>query len=165
MIDSDQQLVQRAQQGDQRAFGTLVTKHRPMVTKRLRTMIRDSAEIEDIVQEALLRAYRALPKFRGDSAFSTWLCRIVINVAKTHQASFAQQPPTLSLSTFDSEEAGGFEEDADLQDSNTPENELANKQIIQTVSGTTSALPGDKSFNKTLARRKLLIKWCNLSYA
>jgi len=80
----DQMLVERAQRGDKRAFELLVTKYHRKLGRLLSRMVRDAAEVEDITQEAFIKAYRALPNFRGDSAFYTWLYRIGINTAKNY---------------------------------------------------------------------------------
>ena len=77
----DQQLVERAQHGDKRAFDLLVSKYQRKLARLLSRFIRDSSEVEDVTQEAFIKAYRALPTFRGDSAFYTWLYRIGINTA------------------------------------------------------------------------------------
>ncbi len=78
----DQQLVERAQRGDKRAFELLVMKYQRKLARLLSRLVRDPAEVEDVAQEAFIKAYRALPSFRGDSAFYTWLYRIAINTAK-----------------------------------------------------------------------------------
>ena len=83
----DQQLVERAQKGDKRAFGLLVDKYQRKLARLLSRFVRDSAEVEDVTQEAFIKAYRALPNFRGDSAFYTWLYRIGINTAKNHSVA------------------------------------------------------------------------------
>ena len=80
----DQQLVERAQRGDKRAFELLVTKYQRKLGRLLSRLVRDPAEVEDVAQEAFIKAYRALPSFRGDSAFYTWLYRIAINTAKNY---------------------------------------------------------------------------------
>ncbi|PIX05260.1 MAG: RNA polymerase sigma factor RpoE, partial [Gallionellales bacterium CG_4_8_14_3_um_filter_54_18] len=82
--DVDQQLVERVQRGDKRAFDLLVTKYQRKLGRLISRFVRDSAEAEDVTQEAFIKAYRALPGFRGDSAFYTWLYRIGINTAKNH---------------------------------------------------------------------------------
>ena len=135
----DQQLVERAQRGDKQAFELLVLKYQRKLERLLSRVIRDPAEIEDVAQEAFIKAYRALPNFRGDSAFYTWLYRIGINTAKNYLIALGRRAPTST--EFDSEEAEGFEDAAGLRDINTPESELASKQIAQTVNDAIAALP------------------------
>jgi RNA polymerase sigma-70 factor (ECF subfamily) len=105
----------------------------------LARFVRDSAEVEDVTQEAFVKAYRALPSFRGESAFYTWLYRIGINTAKNYLVAQGRRAPTTT--GFDSEEAENFEDGEQLRDANTPENELMSKQIARTVNETMDALP------------------------
>lgn len=135
----DQQLVERAQRGDKKAFELLVSKYQRKLVRLLSRFIRDSAEVEDVAQEAFVKAYRALPSFRGESAFYTWLYRIGINTAKNYLVALGRRAPTTT--EFDSEEAENFEDGDQLRDVNTPENELMSKQIAQTVNSTMEALP------------------------
>ena len=135
----DQQLVERAQRGDKRAFELLVVKYQRKIERLLSRFVRDSAEVEDVAQEAFVKAYRALPTFRGDSAFYTWLYRIAINTAKNYLVAQGRRAPTST--PFDAEEAEGFEDAAGLHDINTPENVLMSKQIAQTVNSAIEALP------------------------
>jgi RNA polymerase sigma-70 factor, ECF subfamily len=135
----DQQLVARAQHGDQQAFGLLVSKYQRKLIRLLSRLIRDPAEVEDVAQETFIKAYRALPSFRGDSAFYTWLYRIGINAAKNFLASQSRRAPTQTQ--FDSEEAEGFEDGDLLRDINTPERLLLSKQIGETVNTAIEALP------------------------
>ncbi|MHB1592238.1 MAG: sigma-70 family RNA polymerase sigma factor, partial [Sulfuricella sp.] len=101
----DQQLVERAQHGDKHAFELLVAKYQRKLGRLLSRFIRNPSEVEDVVQEAFIKAYRALPSFRGESAFYTWLYRIGINAAKNYLVSEGRRPPTTT--GFDSEEAEG----------------------------------------------------------
>ncbi|MBI4987417.1 MAG: RNA polymerase sigma factor RpoE [Rhodocyclales bacterium] len=135
----DQQLVVRAQHGDQQAFGLLVSKYQRKLARLLSRLIRDSAEVEDVAQETFIKAYRALGSFRGDSAFYTWLYRIGINTAKNFLVSQGRRAPTRTA--FDSEEAESFEEGELLRDNNTPERVLLSKQIGETVNSAMEALP------------------------
>jgi RNA polymerase sigma-70 factor (ECF subfamily) len=135
----DQQLVERAQRGDKRAFELLVAKYQRKLGRLLSRFIRDPAEVEDVAQEAFIKAYRALPSFRGESAFYTWLYRIGINTAKNYLVAMGRRAPTTT--EFDSEEAENFEDGDQLRDVNTPENELMSKQIARTVNDTMEALP------------------------
>src|SRR6185369_2421058 len=135
----DQQLVERAQRGDKRAFELLVTKYQRKLARLLSRFIRDSAEVEDVTQEAFIKAYRALPSFRGDSAFYTWLYRIGINTAKNYLVSQSRRAPTTT--EFDTEDAETFEDGDQLRDINTPESVLLSKQIGETVNSAMDALP------------------------
>ncbi len=135
----DQALVERAQGGDRRAFDQLVSKYQRKLGRLLSRFIRDQAEVEDVSQEAFIKAYRALPSFRGDSAFYTWLYRIGINTAKNYLVSQGRRAPTST--EYDAEEAESFEDASQLRDINTPESLLLSKQIGQTVNGAIDALP------------------------
>jgi RNA polymerase sigma-70 factor (ECF subfamily) len=135
----DQQLVERAQRGDKQAFELLVSKYQRKLGRLLSRFIRDSTEVEDVTQEAFIKAYRALPSFRGDSAFYTWLYRIGINTAKNYLVAMGRRAPTST--DIDSEEAEGFEDNDQLRDLNTPESQLASKQVGETVNQTLGELP------------------------
>jgi len=135
----DQQLVERAQRGDKHAFELLVSKYQRKLGRLLSRFIRDPAEVEDVAQEAFIKAYRALPSFRGDSAFYTWLYRIGINTAKNYLVAMGRRAPTTT--EVDSEEAENFEDGDQLRDLNTPEAELMTRQIAATVNQTMEELP------------------------
>jgi RNA polymerase sigma factor RpoE len=137
--DIDQQLVERAQQGDKHAFELLVSKYQRKLGRLLSRFIRDPGEVEDVTQEAFVKAYRALPSFRGDSAFYTWLYRIGINTAKNYLVSMGRRAPTTT--NYDTEEAEAFDDGDQLRDLNTPENLLMSKQIAQTVNQSIDRLP------------------------
>ena len=137
----DQALVERAQGGDKHAFDQLVSKYQRKLGRLLSRFIRDPAEVEDVSQEAFIKAYRALPSFRGDSAFYTWLYRIGINTAKNYLVAQGRRAPTST--EFDSEEAETFESADQLRDINTPESLLLSKQIGETVNGAIDALPDE----------------------
>jgi RNA polymerase sigma-70 factor (ECF subfamily) len=137
----DQQLVERAQRGDKRAFELLVLKYQRKLGRLLSRFVRDAAEVEDVTQEAFIKAYRALPSFRGESAFYTWLYRIGINTAKNYLVALGRRAPTTT--GFDNEEAEGFEDAEQLRDSSTPESELEGKEIAATVNHAMDALPPD----------------------
>ena len=121
----DQQLVERAQRGDKHAFELLVVKYQRKLIRLLSRFIRDTAEVEDVAQEAFIKAYRALPNFRGDSAFYTWLYRIGINTAKNYLVAMGRRAPTST--SMDAEEAEDLGETELLQDLNTPENSRAHR--------------------------------------
>ena len=137
----DQQLVERAQRGDKQAFELLVSKYQRKLARLLSRFIRDATEVEDVTQEAFIKAYRALPTFRGDSAFYTWLYRIGINTAKNYLVAMGRRAPTST--GFDHEDAETFEEADQLRDSATPEGELQGKQIAATVNRAMDQLPDD----------------------
>jgi len=135
----DHQLVERAQRGDKHAFELLVIKYQRKLARLLSRLIRDSGELEDVTQEAFIKAYRALPSFRGESAFYTWLYRIGINTAKNYLVALGRRAPTVT--GVDHEEAEGFEESEQLKDLNTPENQMMSRQIAETVNQTLQELP------------------------
>jgi RNA polymerase sigma-70 factor (ECF subfamily) len=137
----DQQLVERAQRGDRRAFEMLVMKYQRKLTRLLSRLVRDPAEVEDVTQEAFIKAYRALPGFRGDSAFYTWLYRIGINTAKNYLVALGRRAPTST--SFDNEEAESFEDADALRDNSTPEGEAIGREIANTVNRAMEALPED----------------------
>jgi RNA polymerase sigma-70 factor (ECF subfamily) len=135
----DRQLVTRAQRGDKRAFELLVEKYQRKLARLLSRFIRDPAEVEDVTQEAFIKAYRALPAFRGDSAFYTWLYRIGINTAKNYLMAMGRRAPTST--EVEADQAEGFDEGEQLRDINTPESVLLSKEIAETVNSTIEKLP------------------------
>lgn len=137
----DQELVERAQRGDKQAFGMLVEKYQRKLGRLLSRLIRDQAEVEDVVQESFIKAYRALPNFRGDSAFYTWLYRIGINTAKNYLVSMGRRPQISS--DIEIEDAENFDDAIDLRTMETPETTLMTKEIAQTVNNTVAALPDE----------------------
>ena len=137
----DQQLVERAQRGDKHAFELLVIKYQRRLQRLISRFVRDAAEAEDVTQEAFIKAYRALPGFRGDSAFYTWLYRIGINTAKNYLVALGRRAPTSSQYDFGDDD--DFEEVSLLQDVSTPENELMSKQVAEVVNSSLSQLPDD----------------------
>lgn len=137
----DQELVERAQRGDKQAFGMLVDKYQRKLGRLLSRLIRDQAEVEDVVQESFIKAYRALPNFRGDSAFYTWLYRIGINTAKNYLVSMGRRPQVSN--DIEIEDAENFEDAGELRTMETPETELMTKEIAQTVNDTVEALPDE----------------------
>ena len=135
----DQVLVVRAQAGDKKAFGMLVEKYHRKLGRLLGRMIRDQAEVEDVVQESFIKAYRALHNFRGDSAFYTWLYRIGINTAKNYLVSMGRRPQVLQEVEIDDVE--NFEDGYEMRTMETPETALMTKEIAQTVNDTVASLP------------------------
>lgn len=144
----DQLLVDRAQHGDKKAFELLVLKYQRKLMRLISRLIRDQAEAEDVVQEAFIKAYRALPQFRGDSAFYTWLYRIGINTAKNYLVTQGRRAPTSTEA--DVEEAETFDDGGQLRDINTPESMLATKQIAETVNLAMEVLPEELRIAITL---------------
>ena len=146
--DDDAQLVVRVQKGDKRAFDLLVLKYRHRIYSLCSRFVRDPDEVQDVVQEAFIKAYRALPQFRGDSAFYTWLYRIGINTAKNYLVTQGRRAPTSTEA--DAEEAETFDDGEHLRDINTPESMLATKQIAETVNIAMEALPEELRIAITL---------------
>jgi RNA polymerase sigma-70 factor (ECF subfamily) len=135
----DQLLVERVQRGDKKAFELLVSKYQRKLMRLVSRLVYDHAEAEDVVQEAFIKAYRALPNFRGESAFYTWLYRIGVNTAKNHLVTQGRRAPTSTEADVD--EAESFVDADGLRDINTPESLLASKQIAETVNSAMSTLP------------------------
>jgi RNA polymerase sigma-70 factor (ECF subfamily) len=135
----DQLLVERAQHGEKAAFELLVSKYQRKLVRLLSRFIRDPTEVEDVAQEAFIKAYRALPSFRGDSAFYTWLYRIGINTAKNYLVAMGRRAPTVSET--ESPDGDSPEESGQVPDYNTPENELMSRQIAETVNKAVEELP------------------------
>lgn len=138
--DTDQQLVQRVQQGDKGAFDLLVLKYQHRVLKLVSRFVNDAAEAEDVAQEAFLKAYRALPAFRGDSAFYTWLYRIAINTAKNALVSNRRRPVDFDLDLQDPDQ---YERQARLKEADTPEGVLLTDEIRLVVEKALEQLPED----------------------
>ena len=137
----DQKLVEKAQRGDKRAFGILVEKYHKKLTRLLSRMVRDQSEIEDIVQDSFVKAYRAINNFRGDSAFYTWLYRIGINTAKNHLVSLGRRPK--AMNEVEIEDVENFEDGDELRSIETPENTMMTKEIVATVNDTIEGLPDE----------------------
>jgi RNA polymerase sigma-70 factor (ECF subfamily) len=135
----DQLLVERVQRGDKKAFELLVSKYQRKLMRLVSRLVHDHAEAEDVVQEAFIKAYRALANFRGEAAFYTWLYRIGINTAKNYLVSQGRRAPTSTGA--DIEEAETFFDADGLRDINTPESLLASKQIAETVNAAMMSLP------------------------
>ena len=137
---TDQQLVVRVQKGDKRAFDLLVLKYQYKVHSIVARFIRDSDEVRDVVQEAFIKAYRALPKFRGDSQFYTWLYRIAVNTAKNYLVARSRRPPSSDVDLDDAEYYSGSEQ---LKDFGTPENQLFRDQLEEVINRAINELPED----------------------
>lgn len=139
--EADLALVERVQAGDQQAFGLLVTKYQRKLLRLVMRLVRDPAEAEDVTQEAFIKAYRALPGFRGESAFYTWLYRIGVNTAKNWLVANNRRMPTVSDITGD--ESEGIDDGGLLRDDETPDRVMMSKQIAATVNTAMAALPED----------------------
>ncbi len=139
--DIDAQLVARVQQGDKRAFDLLVLKYQRKIMRLLSRMLNNQSEVEDIAQETFIKAYRALPQFRGDSAFYTWLYRIAINTARNWLSS--NQRKMMVSDTFETKEGETFSQSDNLIDIDTPESRMVSKEIAHTVNQAIGDLPED----------------------
>ncbi|MFT5693295.1 MAG: RNA polymerase sigma-70 factor (ECF subfamily) [Oceanicoccus sp.] len=137
---SDQQLVERVQKGDKRAFDLLVIKYQHKIMGLISRYVNDNSEVEDVAQEAFIKAYRALPRFRGDSAFYTWLYRIAINTAKNYLVARSRRPPGRDV---DVEDAEYFESASSLRDVESPENVLYGDELKLVVETAIKELPED----------------------
>lgn len=142
MSDSytDKELVQRVQQGDKKSFDLLVLKYQNRIIKLVSRYVREPSDAMDIAQDAFIKAYRALPNFRGDSAFYTWLYRIAINTAKNHLVSLSRRPAEAHLENSDGEQMDVEELQKDIA---TPENLLLADEIKQTILDAMNKLPED----------------------
>ena len=137
---TDQQLVVRVQKGDKRAFDLLVLKYQSRMHAIVGRFVRDSDEVADVVQESFIKAYRALPKFRGESQFYTWLYRIAVNTAKNYLAARSRRPPGSDIDAMDAEYYDGSDY---LKDLGTPENNLFRDELAALIHKTISDLPED----------------------
>jgi RNA polymerase sigma-70 factor, ECF subfamily len=136
----DQELVARVQQGDKKAFDLLVLKYQQKITNLISRYIRDPHEVLDVTQEAFIKAYRAIPKFRGDSAFYTWLYRIAINTAKNYLVAQGRRPPSDDV---EADVAEQMDVGVRLKEMGTPENHVLTEEISQTVQKAIDELPED----------------------
>ncbi len=143
----DNELVKRVQRGERGAFDMLVLKYQHRLAKLISRYIRDPVEVLDVAQESFLKAYRALPNFRGESAFYTWLYRIAINTAKNHLVAQGRRPPEGDIDSSEAEQYGG---ESELKDQATPERLLLRDEIVRTVSKAIEELPEDLRLAITL---------------
>ncbi|WP_246046930.1 RNA polymerase sigma factor RpoE [Colwellia ponticola] len=139
-LNIDQQLVERVQRGDKSAFNLLVTKYQHKVANLVSRYVKNNSDVPDIVQESFIKAYRALPNFRGDSAFYTWLYRIAVNCAKNHSVSLGRKPPSNDIEISDAElyDTGGA-----LRETASPEKILLTAEIKKVIFTTMESLPED----------------------
>ena len=138
--EADQQLVERVKKGDKRAFDLLVGKYQHKVLSIIGRFVNDPDEAKDVSQEAFIKAYRALPKFRGDSAFYTWIYRIAVNTAKNHLVSRGRRPPGTDIDVADAE---FHQSGVVLHEIATPENQLMKDELEALVYKALSDLPDD----------------------
>lgn len=144
---TDQQLVVRVQKGDKRTFDLLVLKYQSRMHAIVGRFVRDSDEVADVVQESFIKAYRALPKFRGESQFYTWLYRIAVNTAKNYLVARSRRPPGSDIDAMDAEYYDGSDY---LKDLGTPENNLFRDELAALIHKTISDLPEDLKTAVTL---------------
>jgi len=137
--DADLELVKRVQQGDKKAFDLLVAKYQRKISRLLSRMLREQSEVEDVMQETFIKAYRALPQFRGESAFYTWLYRIAINTARNWMTAQGRRPS--SPNPNQNEDGETFDDVDSLTDNNTPESVYVSQEIAATVNATIEQLP------------------------
>jgi len=136
----DQLLVERVQKGDKKAFDLLISKYQHRIISLVARYVSDQTEALDVAQEAFIKAYRAIDRFRGDSAFYTWLYRIAINTAKNWLVAKKRRPPASDIDAADAEQ---YTMDSRLKEQGTPENELMREEIRTTVYDTIAELPDD----------------------
>lgn len=136
----DQRLVERVQRGEKIAFDLLVLKYQHKIVKLIMRYVRDPTEALDVSQEAFLKAYRALPKFRGDSAFYTWLYRIAVNTAKNHIVAMNRRPIEYDL---DLQESDGYELNVKLRNEDSPEKIAQSDELRETVQAAIDSLPDE----------------------
>ncbi|WP_413110979.1 RNA polymerase sigma factor RpoE [Thaumasiovibrio sp. DFM-14] len=137
---TDKVLIERVQQGDKQAFNLLVQKYQNKVCNLVARYVSNSGDVPDVAQEAFIKAYRALPGFRGESAFYTWLYRIAVNTAKNYLVAQSRRPPA---SDIDAEDAEYYENGSALKEISNPENQMLSEEIKQVVFNTIDNLPDD----------------------
>jgi RNA polymerase sigma-70 factor (ECF subfamily) len=145
--DLDQELVKRVQKGDKAAFDLLVIKYQHKLVHLVNRYVKDPSEAQDVAQDAFIKAYRALPEFRGESAFYTWLYRIAINTAKNYLLSRSRRHYDYEIDVQDAEQLG---DTPLLKDIETPEESLMNEQVVQVISAAIDALPEEMRVAITL---------------
>ena len=136
----DRELVERVQKGDKAAFDVLVLKYQHKIVRQISRFVRDHSEAQDVAQEVFLKAYRALPAFRGESAFYTWLYRIADNTAKNYLVAQKRRPPSSDIDLDDAEQYGS---ELALRENATPEQLLLRDEVEKTVFGAIEELPED----------------------
>ena len=136
----DLELVQRVQAGDKKAFDVLILKYQQRIVHVITGFVHDPVEALDVAQEAFIKAYRAIPNFRGDSAFYTWLYRIAINTAKNYLTARARRPPAMDVDAMD---ATNFYDAPELKEFETPESRLMSDELEQAIHQAIQELPED----------------------
>ncbi|MBY8279384.1 RNA polymerase sigma factor RpoE [Vibrio fluvialis] len=149
---TDQVLIERVQNGDKQAFNLLVLRYQNKVCNLISRYVSNSGDVADVAQEAFIKAYRAIPTFRGESAFYTWLYRIAVNTAKNHIVAQSRRPPANDV---DAEEAEFYESGNALKEISNPENITLSKELKQAVFSAIEALPEDLKTAMTLRVREL----------
>ena len=149
-VEPDQELVRRVQKGDRRAFDLLFLRYRHKIRGLVGRFVRDAAEIDDVVQEAFIKAYRALPNFRGDSAFYTWLYRIAINASKNYVSASGRRTPTVDIEVDKAEQLDRTEGTYALRDSESPEQALRRDELASAIRQAIMDLPDDLRTTVTL---------------
>ncbi|WP_088332334.1 RNA polymerase sigma factor RpoE [Lacimicrobium sp. SS2-24] len=144
---TDQQLVEKVQQGDKNAFNLLVVKYQHKVAHLVSRYVKNSGDVADVAQETFIKAYRALPNFRGDSAFYTWLYRIAVNSAKNYLVAQGRKPPANDV---DADEADFYDGSDALKENNSPERSLMSQQMEKLLFDTVDKLPEDLRMAITL---------------
>jgi RNA polymerase sigma-70 factor (ECF subfamily) len=136
----DLELVQRVQAGDKKAFDVLIMKYQQRIVHVITGFVHDPVEALDVAQEAFIKAYRAIPNFRGDSAFYTWLYRIAINTSKNHLTAKSRRPPAMDVDAMD---ATNYYDAPELKEFETPESKLASDELQQVIHQAIENLPED----------------------
>ncbi|NOQ93272.1 MAG: RNA polymerase sigma factor RpoE [Methylophaga sp.] len=139
-MNVDLELVQRVQAGDKKAFDVLIMKYQQRIVHVITGFVHDPVEALDVAQEAFIKAYRAIPNFRGDSAFYTWLYRIAINTSKNHLTARARRPPAVDVDAMD---ATNFYDAPELKEFETPETSLMSDELQQAIHQAIQSLPED----------------------
>lgn len=144
---TDEELVKKARKGDQRAFDLLVRKYQHRIFALIGRYVRDQDEVMDVAQEAFVKAWRALPRFRGDSAFYTWLYRIAVNTAKNHLVAMGRRPPGSDIDAVEAEQYAGAD---GLRDIGTPEANLLSQELEAVIRTAIDNLPQELKTAVTL---------------
>ena len=144
---TDQQIVEKVQRGDKNAFGLLVTKYQHKVAHLVSRYVKNTGDVADVTQEAFIKAYRALPNFRGESAFYTWLYRIAVNSAKNYLVAQGRKPPANDV---DASEADYFDGSDALKEQNSPERSLMSDELEKVLYSALEKLPEDLRMAITL---------------
>ena len=138
--DTDKELVRRVKQGDKQAFDLLFSRYQHKIMNLVSRYVREPEDVEDVTQEAFIKAFRALPRFRGESAFYTWLYRIAINTAKNYLVARSRRPPGVDVDVDDAEFVDGSDA---LKESESPEAALARDELSTAINAAIAELPED----------------------